>query len=224
MKPASHNRSACQNCTLIVSFVRTSVYHISSRGGPLRSALRERWLHWPHTILKLLTYTGWAVDIAACLDVCRDTRNNANLGSIADVLRGEKRRTRLMFASAMGDLSRARVLLASRSVDVNRRDLGGRTTLSWASSNGHLAVVRELMDRGALALLSPSRGEAESAIPLHAAALAGHAHVVRRAARTSTCGVPSWTPLMLASYRCRAEVVVVLLECGANVNAHAADT
>ena len=50
----------------------------------------------------------------------------------------------LIGASAAGDLSKVRTLLAANT-DVNAKDAFGYTALMWASKNGHLDVVRALL-------------------------------------------------------------------------------
>ena len=205
---------------MVVAFAKAS--HPSKTATARATALFVTGDNTGPSILELLVYTGWGADIATCFDLCRDTRVNPNLWLLADAARGRKRRTRLMRASATGDVKRLREMLAFPRVDVNRRDLNGLTALSWASSNGHLPVVCELLDRGAFTLPSRKPDDVD-VMPLHAAALAGHAHVVRepvaRGADVNVRSFDGWQPLMSASYNGRADVVMALLDLGADVNA-----
>jgi uncharacterized protein len=54
----------------------------------------------------------------------------------------------LLEASAAGDLSRVKTLLAAKT-NVNAKDQHGYTALIVASSNGYLEVVRALLAEGA---------------------------------------------------------------------------
>ena len=88
-----------------------------------------------------------------------------------------KNRLRLLTAVLQGD-TRTALDLILRGVDVrndNTRVFPGLTLLCSAALNGHVAIVRALLNAGADKDLAANGG----ATPLHAAAQNGHAAVVR---------------------------------------------
>jgi ankyrin repeat protein len=92
----------------------------------------------------------------------------------------------------------------------------GSMPLSWASSNGHVEVVRLLLESGA-DIESPNR---VGWTPLNAASYKGHFEVVslliENGADITIPSNDSWTPLNLASFNGHTGIVKLLLEQGAN--------
>ncbi|CZR69782.1 related to beta transducin-like protein [Phialocephala subalpina] len=90
------------------------------------------------------------------------------------------------------------------------------TPLSIAAGNGHIEVVKLLLDEGTS--LNSTAGEIG---PLQWASASGHIEVVKllleRGADVNIVGINGWTPLHSASHRGRVEVVKLLLEKGADI-------
>ncbi|KAF5137383.1 Ankyrin repeat domain-containing protein 50 [Metarhizium anisopliae] len=109
-------------------------------------------------------------------------------------------------------------LLAERDADIDIRDRDRRTPLSWAATNGHEAVVKLLLEKGANTETTESH---YGQTPLLWAAKNGHKAVVKllleKGANTET--IESYygqTPLLRAAKNGHEAVVKLLLEKGAN--------
>ncbi|KAM6516691.1 hypothetical protein FALCPG4_014865 [Fusarium falciforme] len=111
------------------------------------------------------------------------------------------------------------LLLVTGKVNVDTKDWNGRRPLSYAAENGHEAVVRLLLDRGARTEAAHNEGRT----PLSYAAANGHEAVVRllldRGARTEAADMWGQTPLARASEKGHEAVVRLLLDGGAHTNA-----
>ncbi|KAH3269678.1 hypothetical protein KXW55_003589 [Aspergillus fumigatus] len=102
---------------------------------------------------------------------------------------------------------------------VDKKDARGRTALYWASSKGHEAVVRLLIERGANVRVKDKLG----LTALYQASSSGHEAVVKLLldhgadvnARSASKG---WTALFEAASNGHEAVVQLLLDCGADVN------
>ncbi|KAL7916811.1 hypothetical protein GGI35DRAFT_49562 [Trichoderma velutinum] len=82
----------------------------------------------------------------------------------------------LISASFRGDADTVRGLLATNKVDPDSRDKrAGRTALSWASENGHEAVVKLLLDTDKVDVNSTN---GDGGTPLHYASLRQHEDIV----------------------------------------------
>jgi ankyrin repeat protein len=81
----------------------------------------------------------------------------------------------LVFVCGNGDLDKARVLIESHHADINGRNDMGFTPLWAASKNGHLPVVRLLLEKKASIDARAWEGET----PLIAAAAAGQTSIVK---------------------------------------------
>jgi ankyrin repeat protein len=66
-------------------------------------------------------------------------------------------------------------LLLEKGADVDSKDMGGRTPLSWAARNGHEAVVTLLLEKGA----DVHSKDKDGRTPLSWAAGNGHEAVVK---------------------------------------------
>ena len=125
-------------------------------------------------------------------------------------------KTQLWYFCENGMTSSVVRMLEMRSIDVEGR-VGGRvdgmTCLMMAAANGHLAICRLLIDKGAQVEAKDSIGWT----PLHLAALRGHVEIVRLLcdhgadveARTIYGG---WRPLHWAAINGHISVVKELIE------------
>lgn len=126
----------------------------------------------------------------------------------------------LFDASLSGDITRVNSLLAA-GVDPNSSNANRTSALTAAACNGHLAVVRALIARGALVTTSDNQGFS----PLYLSCYKGHEAIVRELVNASpppNVSQPTadgTTPLHAASLCGYAEIVRMLLDKGAEVNA-----
>ncbi|XP_026155675.1 kinase D-interacting substrate of 220 kDa B isoform X3 [Mastacembelus armatus] len=102
--------------------------------------------------------------------------------------------------------------------DVDSRSDNGQTPLMVAAEQGNLAIVQELIKRGANVNLD----DVDCWTALISAAKEGHIEVVRELldnnANLEHRDMGGWTALMWAAYKGRTDVAEVLLEKGANPN------
>src|SRR6266496_4114797 len=120
-------------------------------------------------------------------------------------------------AAHRGDAPRIRSLLAGEP-DLQARDVDGNTALHWAALHGNARLVKELLERGALATVTNNAG----ATPLLYAV--GNVDAVRvlldRGADVNRASKFGITPLAAAaSYPQSSAVVRLLLDQGANPQA-----
>ncbi|KAI9776691.1 MAG: hypothetical protein M1839_009418 [Geoglossum umbratile] len=114
-----------------------------------------------------------------------------------------------------------KLLLETSKVNVDSKDSGGRTPLSWAAGRGHEVVVKLLLETGKAGVDSKDSG---GRTPLSWAAEGGHEAVVRLLLETGKANVDSKdsggrTPLSWAAESGHEAVVRLLLETGkANVD------
>jgi len=112
---------------------------------------------------------------------------------------GAFRATRLHWACRRGLAARAAELVDVWHSPLDAADAFGMTPLHVASANGHLAVVRELLARGAAVGAADAQGDA----PLHHASSASYADVARAlldaGADVNARGEHDLTPLHYAS-------------------------
>ena len=118
-----------------------------------------------------------------------------------------------------GCIERTLALLSSGSIDIDQRDVFGRTLLTHATERGHAHIVRILLDKGADVSVKDALGYTT----LHHSA--GHDHLAvaellmkagsdLEAAATSD----GFTPLHVAAMEGNPEVMEALIEAGANAN------
>ena len=93
----------------------------------------------------------------------------------------------------------------------------GRSLLSWACEEGHLEIVRLLVERGASI---NQKDENDRASPCYFACENGHLEIIRMlvelGADINQGDENSWTPCHIASQNGHLEVVQLLLDRGAN--------
>ena len=105
-------------------------------------------------------------------------------------------------------------MLEMRSIDVEARVGGeyGETCLQTASSNGHLAICRLLLDKGAQLEAKDRNGWT----PLHRAAIRGHVEIVcllcDRGADVEARNINGYRPLHYAARNGHISVVKELIE------------
>jgi ankyrin repeat protein len=124
----------------------------------------------------------------------------------------------LHVTAMLGLLDLSRMLLSRPKSSINTKDTQGRTPLSWASANGHQAVVHLLIEAGA----DLNAQKLEGMTALHEAAKNGHEAVVRRLldanAQVDTQDRDGMTALHMAADNGREAVVKMLLDAHAQVN------
>ena len=123
--------------------------------------------------------------------------------------------TGLHLAAYFG-LKEAMITLLENGHNLNSKDSYGRTPLSWAAENGHEAVVKLLLEKGAeLETKDKDYGQT----PLSYAASRGHEALVKllleKGAELKTKSNNGQTPLSYAAENGHEAVVKLLLEKGA---------
>ena len=149
--------------------------------------------------------------------VMREVRNRSIWGG----------KTQLWYFCEKGMTASVVRMLEMKSIDVEGREGGdedGWTCLMTAAYNGHLAICRLLIDKGAKVEAKNIFGKT----PLHFAAWNGHVEIVRllcdRGADVEARDNIVWRPLLLAAYWGNISVVKELIEeRNAEINARNGD-
>ena len=123
-------------------------------------------------------------------------------------------------AARDGDLKRVQVLVVEQGVDKEETGgLYGSTPLYAASRNGHLAVVRYLVEQGA----DMEKVNSHGWTPLIEATFCGHLEVVRylleQGAKRDKADTLGWTSLHWAASKGHLETAKLLMVYGADLNA-----
>ena len=123
-------------------------------------------------------------------------------------------------AAESGDLSKVRVLIHDRDLHVDAEDNHALTLLQGASRHGQPEIVKFLIDNGA----AVNAVENDSRLALHFATICGHLSIVRylleNNADVNLRKRLGLTPLhMVAQYSKQTDLVQVLLEHGADIEA-----
>ena len=125
--------------------------------------------------------------------------------------------TPLMAASRFGFLEIAEVLL-NADAQIEKEDFRGATALFIAAENRHAHIVDLLLRRGA----NPKHVSADARTFLHAAVSGGDADLVRVALKypheINARSDHGDTPLLVASWMRRLDLVKMLIDAGADVN------
>ncbi|GAB4821398.1 hypothetical protein N2152v2_008444 [Parachlorella kessleri] len=138
-------------------------------------------------------------------------------GELHEIKEQERGRTALHFAAQAGHLQLCKHLLENLKFNVNAQDKHGDTALSLAAAAGQDEIIDLLLHYGA----DPRLYKAGSAGPLHRAAGAGSAIIVRRLVRAGAdvnANSESGPPLFWAAGSGHAEAVLALLRAGADPN------
>ena len=127
--------------------------------------------------------------------------------------------TPLMSAAASGDIQQVKEICADSAADVEYTNEDGFTALIWACLNGHIDVVRYLVDeKNAAVNMPPNRHT-----PLRGAGNYGHLEVVQfllnRGADPNVPSMGGRTPIMGAAMNGYMDVLEALLEHGADKSA-----
>jgi hypothetical protein len=172
-------------------------------------------------ITTCLAQNGYHKEVGVMVQLNKAFWNDEQIwDAYKDYTPGPRGRTRLMYASVNGLLSRLKWLLA-RGARVNTdasRD--GWTALMVACLNGRLEVVRELCERGANVNTAKTD---DGFTALICASQGGHVQVVRelcaRGANVNHASTPvGLTSLMKACQKGHLEIVLELCSRGADVN------
>ena len=127
--------------------------------------------------------------------------------------------TPLMSAAASGDIQQVKEICADSAADVEYTNEDGFTALIWACLNGHIDVVRYLVDeKNAAVNMPPNRHT-----PLRGAGNYGHLEVVQflldRGADPNVPSMGGRTPIMGAAMNGYMDVLEAMLEHGADKSA-----
>jgi len=137
----------------------------------------------------------------------------------ADQWNTEEHRKELLIAAAAGDVACVR-FLASQGVDVTTKDSKGNTSLHSAAQNGHLEVVKYLINNTDIDIECYNQA---NNTPLHVAAWNDRKHVVKylinQGVNLNPKSYNGSVPMHMAAVTGYSEIVSLLLNAGAHVNA-----
>lgn len=148
-------------------------------------------------------------------------KNGSKRTGIGRDFKFSPRRSPLSYLAEAGDefLLAFFLTLGNHDADIESKDQLGRTSLGFATSGGHEAAVRLLLDKGANVGAKDKYGRS----PLSLACEKGHEPVVRLLlawdADIEAADDKGWTPISLATIAGHEAVVKLLLDKGANIEA-----
>jgi ankyrin repeat protein len=131
----------------------------------------------------------------------------------------DEKLTPLMVAACMGRTKVARVLLQTRGVTIERKDLD-RSPLSCAAEHGHVDIIQLLLDTQRVDI---ERKDKLQRTPLWLAICNGHADaaklLIEKGANIEARELSGQTPFLVAARKQFAGMLKLLREKGADVNA-----
>jgi hypothetical protein len=134
---------------------------LHSRHIELMTARKEAWeayfkaydALYPKTIediLWIMAKAGHTQLVAPLMNLSKVTRNCIHLQPIMmNVKLGRWGETQLHHCAENGFTTSVKRLLSIRNINVNVKDVSGSTPLHWAAYNGHIEIVRLLLQNGA---------------------------------------------------------------------------
>jgi hypothetical protein len=178
-------------------------------------------------ILWIVAKSGFTKEVAPLMNLSKATRDCKNLQrymrEVKTAIVNHQRlgyriiggQTQLHYYCEKGMTSSVVRMLGMRSIDVEAKDgVYKRTCLHIASDNGHLAICRLLIDKGAQVEAKDRDGYGRT--PLHWAAWKGHVEIVRllcdRGADAEARDIDGWKPLHFAAFYGHISVVNELIE------------
>jgi len=165
------------------------------------------------SILWIVAKSGFTNEVAPLMNLSKATRECKNLQRYMREVRNERGLTQLHYYCRKGMTSSVVRMLEMRSIDVEAKaGAYGRTCLMEAALNGHLAICRLLVDKGAQLEAKDTDGWT----PLHRAACQGHVEIVRllcdRGADVESRSNDGYRPLQNAASNGHISVVKELIE------------
>jgi hypothetical protein len=126
-------------------------------------------------ILWIMAKAGHTQLVAPLMNLSKVTRNCIHLQPIMmNVKLGERGLTQLHHCARNGFTTSVKRLLSIRNINVNVKDVDGRTPLHDAVLNGHIEIARLLLQNGAEV---NAKGRWDTT-PLHFAAMDGHVDIL----------------------------------------------
>jgi len=164
-------------------------------------------------VLWIVAKNGYSDLIAKLINLSKFTRICQNLQPVMREVRNKRGMTQLFYFCEKGMTSSVVRMLELRSIDVEAEEEEcGWTCLMITAHNGHLAICRLLLDKGAQVEARNIHGST----PLHYAASRGHVEIVRllcdRGADVEARSTRGWRPLHSATYHGHISVVKELIE------------
>jgi len=172
-------------------------------------------------VLWIVAKNGYSDLVAKLINLSKFTRICQNLQPVMREVRNKSGQTQLRYFCWKGMTASVVRMLAMRSIDVEAMEGEyGWTCLQTATWNGHLAICRLLLDKGAQVEANDGIGFT----PLYYAAHQGHVEIVRllcdRGADVEARTNNGWRPLHMAA--CNGHIFVVkelIEEMNAEINA-----
>jgi ankyrin repeat protein len=202
---------------------------LTLREKELRAALKSAWdarfaaahlCEPPPTLVNtlwIIAKNGYEEEIKKCLNLNKATRTCKQLQAVMREVKGKNGCTQLNYFAARGMIESVNRMLLIKGIEIESRDMYGRTPLINAASYGHVEICKLLLDHGA-------KIESKCNLdytPLHFACQEGHLSVVSlliaRGAEVEARTNMGNTPLNLAALRGHFEICKLLLDHGAKI-------